>query len=40
MKTSNDMTSLFTRGANVGNLVLGLLIVLVGIYKPSGASMV
>ncbi len=40
MITSNDMTSLFNRTANVGNSVLVLLIVLVGIYKPSGAAMV
>ncbi len=40
MNTANDMTSLFTRAANVGNLILVLLIVLVGICKPSGAAVV
>mgnify|MGYP001171398004 CR=1 FL=1 len=40
MVTFNDMTNLFGRGANVVNLVLVLLIVLVGICKPSGAIMV
>lgn len=40
MVTVNDKTSLFTHAANVGNLVLVLLIVLVGVIKPSGAIMV
>lgn len=40
MTTINTMTNLFNRGANVGNLVLVLLIVVVGITKPLGAVMV
>lgn len=40
MVTINDIISLFNRGANVGNLVLVLLIVVIGIIKPAGAIMV
>ena len=40
MITFNDMTNHFNRGANVGNLVLVLLIVVTGILKPAGAIMV
>lgn len=36
----NDITNQFTRGANVGNLVYVLLIVVTVIIKPSGANMV
>jgi hypothetical protein len=40
MVTVNDMSSQFTRYANVGNLVIVLIIVLIGLIKPAGASMV
>ena len=40
MATINDMTNRFDRGANVGNLVLVLLIVVTVIIKPAGACMV
>lgn len=40
MTTNNDMANLFNHGANVGNLVLVLLVVVVGIIKPFGAIMV
>lgn len=40
MITIDDMTSRFTTNANVGNLILGRLIVVNGIIKPEGASMV
>lgn len=40
MATNNDMTNQFDRDANVGNLVLVLLIVVSGIIKPAGACLV
>jgi hypothetical protein len=40
MVTFNDMSNHFTRYANVGNLVIVLIIVLIGLIKPAGASMV
>ncbi len=40
MVTFTYMTSQFTRGANVGNLVIMLVIVLSGVFKPAGATMV
>jgi hypothetical protein len=40
MVTFNDITTRFTLVANVGNLVLVLLIVVIGILKPAGAIMV
>lgn len=36
----NDITNHFDRAANVGNLVLVLLVVINGIIKPAGARMV
>jgi len=40
MASNNDMTYRFNHSANVGNRVLVLLIVVLGIIKPAGASMV
>lgn len=40
MTVLHDITNHFNRGANVGNLVLVLLIVVIGLIKPAGASMV
>lgn len=40
MATFRDITIPFTRGANVGNPVFVLLIVVMVIIKPSGALMV
>ena len=36
----DDMANHFNRAANVGNLVLVLLIVITGVLKPAGAIMV
>lgn len=36
MATINDMANQFTRYANVGNLLIVLVIVLSGIIKPAG----
>ncbi len=40
MTVLHDITNHFNRGANVGNPVLVLLIVVIGILKPEGAIMV
>jgi hypothetical protein len=40
MTAQYDITNHFNRGANVGNLVFVLLIVVIGLIKPAGASMV
>ena len=40
MTLFNDITNHLNRSANVGNLVLVLLIVVTGILKPAGAIMV
>jgi hypothetical protein len=40
MVTSNNMSNQFLPYANVGNTVIVLIIVLVGIIKPAGAFMV
>lgn len=40
MITTNDMINRFIPGANVGNLVNLLLVVIIVIIKPAGAFMV
>jgi hypothetical protein len=40
MKLLNTLTSQFNRGANVGNLVSVVLIVIILLIKPSEAMMV
>lgn len=39
MERFNDMTNQFIPNANVGNLVLVLIIVVTGLLKPAGAFM-
>ena len=40
MVHTNDMTDRFTRYANVGDLVIVLLVVVILVMKPAGAIMV